>query len=248
MPNKPILKSNRNERLDCPHIEACISRDKAYSGLPYARKRSSDDYLQSEIFSLKGLVRHLPGYVSSGFTVDEIELALDSPVMPSGAAKLTELYRRGLLYTSGKKPGQVQQWLIDYAAASESDVMNRSKALWIRDFEAADQAEATRLALSQVERAQLRNLAAFQEPEFTYALLDAIFWENIGKGYGELVIGGIQVRKSVLTYTSNSGKSRSSEVEFTWVSPSGELKSLLKESRYAGNRRNDADRDWGLPD
>lgn len=62
-----------------------------------------------------------------------------------------------------------------------------------------------------------------------------------------MVIGGVEVSKTVRVRTSNFGKSRDSEVTFTYVDSDGETVVLEKESMYSGNRRNDANRNHGLP-
>lgn len=243
-----LFQKQRAAIAEIPHGDACIDRAKAYSGLPYARKRTSDSYLDNELFNHRFPVKHAAGYVSSGLSRADLELALESPVTPAGAAKLIELYRADHLYTSGKKPGRVQQWLVDYAASSQQEMLEKSRQLWARDFEAADLKAAKQSLQAQEHQARLRDLAGFSESDFTYTLLDQIFWANQGKGDGELVIGGIKVTKTVTTYSSNSGKSRSSEVEFRWTNAAGVSQTLLKESTYSKNRRNDSARNWGLPE
>lgn len=244
-----LFKSQRAAIAELPHADACIDRAKAYSGLPYARKQTSDDYLKNELFNHSFPVKkRAPGYVNSGLSRAELELALESPVTPAGASKLIELYRAGHLYTSGKKPGRVQPWLVDYAKSSQQDMLEKSRQLWARDFAAADLVEEERMQQAKEAQARLQNLEGFSETDFTYTLLDQIFWANQGKGDGELIIGGIKVTKTVITYSSNSGKSRSSEVEFRWVNSAGESQTLLKKSAYSNNRRNDASRNWGIPE
>ena len=63
-----------------------------------------------------------------------------------------------------------------------------------------------------------------------------------------MMIGGIKVNKFLLRHESNSGRSHDWEVIFTWESKDGPPKSLKKESRFGNNRRNDAERNWGLPE
>lgn len=63
-----------------------------------------------------------------------------------------------------------------------------------------------------------------------------------------LTVGGVDVRKEVQRYASNSGKSGDFSVTFTWKGADGESHRLEKPSHYEGNRRNDADRNWGLPE
>jgi len=63
-----------------------------------------------------------------------------------------------------------------------------------------------------------------------------------------MLIGGIEVEKLVSVYKSNSGKSSDSNVTFTWRSFDGQYHCIEKESIYSNNRRNDAERNWGLPE
>ncbi len=78
--------------------------------------------------------------------------------------------------------------------------------------------------------------------------LDDLFWKHHGKGPGSLTVGGIKVTKSIDRYSSNSGKSKDWRVTFTWTNSDGMAVSRVKESRYEDNRRNDAERNWGLPE
>ena len=83
---------------------------------------------------------------------------------------------------------------------------------------------------------------------FDYRLLDEIFVRQIGLGRGTLILAGIEVTKSLLEFASNSGKSADWQVSFSWREAEGNSQTITKESRYSSNRRNDAERDWGLPD
>ena len=85
--------------------------------------------------------------------------------------------------------------------------------------------------------------------EFTAFLLDRIFWKKCGpcKGTQTLEIGGVQVTKLLGAHQkSNSGKSGSWSVSFKWMDADGKEHCIDKDSRFAANRRNDADRNWGL--
>lgn len=83
---------------------------------------------------------------------------------------------------------------------------------------------------------------------FDYRLLKEVFVRQIGKGRGTLLLAGTEVTKSVLEFSSNSGHSTDWQVSFSWRGAEGNSQKVTKESRYSSNRRNDAERDWGLPD
>lgn len=96
----------------------------------------------------------------------------------------------------------------------------------------------------------LENPEKIKESDFSYGLLDKIFWKKFGaiRGAESLILDGIEVTKSVSVYKSNSGKSQDSEVVFSWVDSNGKKQVIKKPSNFKENRRNDPDRDWGLPD
>ena len=253
MPKKsPTLRDStayRELQTSYAHPQACINRAAAYKGLPYARRSASDDYLLGEIFSVMSVVeRKSPDYVPSGLSKDEVELALDSLVTPEVAVKLIKLYQKGVLSTGGKKPGRVQQWLVDYAATPMEVIMEKSRELWHSEHAAMDTAKAAAAVVAAERSASLQNLAAFNERQFTYSLLNDLFFENVGKGAGELIIGGISVKKHLSRYASNSGKNHDFQVSFSWTTPDGTPELITKESVYRGNRHNDAGRNWGLPE
>lgn len=106
----------------------------------------------------------------------------------------------------------------------------------------------------QKRRAKIekRDLSAVLEVEFSYRMLNDLFFEHVGafRGARTLFVGGIAVTKYVShAYKSNSGKSRDSEVEISWVGSDGQKRTVSNGgSRYRANRRNDAERDWGLPE
>ena len=81
--------------------------------------------------------------------------------------------------------------------------------------------------------------------EKTFDELNQIFWDASIKR-GALEVDGTKVTKSLARHPSNSGKSYDWEVSFSWIDVDGKPRSLTKESRFKDNRRNDADRNWGL--
>lgn len=77
-------------------------------------------------------------------------------------------------------------------------------------------------------------------------LIDRVFIQNIGPGSGSMVLAGITVCKQVVGYRSNSGKSTGWRVRFDWTSSDGKPRHSEISPPEADNRRNDADRNWGL--
>jgi hypothetical protein len=156
---------------------------------------------------------------------------------PKGAALMIRLYEAGLFDLQRKRDGLADPTALRAYAASEPEL--RARTLQMR-------------AATERERAQRDHLIEHphhvREEQFDYRLLDQIFWKHCGPGSHTLWIGGLSVQKSVVSYTSNSGKSRDSEVVFSWVGSDGQAKEIRKPSAFAGNRRNDPDRNWGLPE
>lgn len=83
----------------------------------------------------------------------------------------------------------------------------------------------------------------FQDDHF----LDRVFFEAHGKGGGTLGLAGIPVTKAVVGHPTNSGKNVGYSVSFHWVGSDGVRRSSGRVAAEASNRRNDAERDWGLP-
>jgi hypothetical protein len=77
-------------------------------------------------------------------------------------------------------------------------------------------------------------------------LIDAVFINNIGKGPGTMTLASIVVLKTIASYKTNSGKNTGWAVHFHWTGSDGQLHTTDRIPPEADNRRNDADRDWGL--
>lgn len=161
----------------------------------------------------------------------------DTPhVTPEGAQTLIRLYEAGFFeMQSGRS--------IDEPSALKEYSQSRT----VLEEEAARLA-AERRSKREDREAALANPAQLNEDDFTWSLLNAVFYEHLGSGPGAMDIGGIRVRKDVIRYSSNSGKSRDYEVTFTWHGKEGNIRELKKPSRYRNNRRNDPERNWGLPE
>lgn len=166
----------------------------------------------------------------------ELERYTPHIVTPYGAGILIQLYTKGHLPMKKASPGEVPAELIEYAKSGE-------RAVTLRERLRKEQESA-----AQARRAKLLDLAGTKPSEFGYSLLNDIFFLNMGPGSGTLEIGGVKVTKTLHVHRSNSGKSSDCEVTFTWSDPDGAPREITKPSAYAGNRRNDADRNWGLPE
>jgi hypothetical protein len=90
------------------------------------------------------------------------------------------------------------------------------------------------------------DLSSIDPEQFSYDLLERIFWQHHGKGAARLQIGGIVVAKQLILYFSNSGKTKDWKVIYSFTDANGERHEFVKESRHSSNRRNDPNRDYGL--
>jgi hypothetical protein len=156
-------------------------------------------------------------------------------VTPAGARYLIDLYERDLL---PRKVGAGEKNVdpaIQAYADSEAVLIAKTKEL-----------EAKERMRDEKHKGFVENPANIPESEFEYPLLNDVFFKHMGPGSGTMLIGGIEVTKSLASFSSNSGKTSEWSVRFTWRSADGEPKLINESSRYAGNRRNDAERNWGL--
>jgi hypothetical protein len=151
------------------------------------------------------------------------------------------------LYRAGKLPFRKRPRSFEVPAAFEAYAMTPRAALVEKSKELATANAAEAAAAAEARRQKLKNLEALQEVEFTYPLLNDVFWHHQVKE-GTLVLGGIAVSKSLQLYRSNTGKSKDWQVTFEWLGKDGQRHVLQKDSRFADNRRNDAERNWGLPE
>lgn len=158
-------------------------------------------------------------------------------ITPEGAEILIKIYEAGLFdlhphKSTEKVPDEVYKY-------SES----REFTLERQSLEAERQVEELQKYNELIDNPQKVKLE-----NFTYSLLNDIFIKHFGLKGGcySMDIGGLSVKKSVYMYTSNSGKSRDSEVTFTWKDLDGVTKEINNISYYSRNRRNDPERNWGL--
>lgn len=95
----------------------------------------------------------------------------------------------------------------------------------------------------------LKDLALVVEADLDdHSFLNRLFLAHVGTGAGTLTLAGITVAKAITRYPSNSGKSQSWGIDFTWTSSDGTRRSSSNRPLQAENRRNDPERNWGLPE
>jgi len=157
-------------------------------------------------------------------------------ITPEGAALIVKMYHAGCFELNGK-PGCTEE-LEKYAASGEELLAAYNEQT---EFEAYEKAKEDHWKEHPEE---------LPENMFTASRLNAIMWHHGVKGrHVTMDIGGITVTKSVTSYTSNSGKSSSNTVVLSWTGSDGvSREEFLTKSAYENNRRNDADRNWGLPE
>jgi hypothetical protein len=153
-------------------------------------------------------------------------------VSPAGARLLVRLYLAHDLDMSGKSAGTVSPEVQAYCE-SEADLVKMAQ---------------DRKAAKAAFDARLNDPASFTESEFTFSVLNGLFWRHGGASLKSLTVGGIEVSKNLVPYSSNSGKTRDFRVSFHWTGSDGVKRESVKESSFESNRRNDEERNWGLPE
>lgn len=155
-------------------------------------------------------------------------------ISPKGAKVLMKLYRNGdLVMHKGK------------------GIVESTELQVYIDKESAFKKEADRIRREDERKKYfIENPDKIKEADFSYSLLDSVFYSKFGAFHGckTMILDNIEVEKSVCVYQSNSGKTHDSEVTFSWMDSKGGLQRLCKPSLYSENRRNDANRNWGLPE
>lgn len=154
-------------------------------------------------------------------------------ISPAGARLIRSLYEKACLPLAPRQMPQTPSEAFVRYCDSEHDLAQK---------------QAQRLVQLTAYQDRVAHPERVSEAEFTFQLLSDIFWKHLGKGVGQLTVGGIPVTKSLDPRRSNSGKNIDFGVRFSWIASDGQERNLEKPSRYAANRRNDADRNWGLPD
>lgn len=157
-------------------------------------------------------------------------------VSPRAAKILIELYLDGHLETKSK-PASVEAIghdVIDYA----------NSTLTLKDILSAGREEEARKRTARLE-SLARPLDQISESEFTETFLHDLFMHHKITN-GSLTIAGIKVTKILSQSSSNSGKSHGWNESFTWIGSDGQHHQEGTQSPYDSNRRNDANRNWGL--
>jgi hypothetical protein len=202
-------------------------------GLPGVKPRVTQQLLRDAYLTFEDFVLHdilVTNEELAELFVECVRGGFESQVVsPAGARLLVRLYDAGAL---GTKPGPVAEDLRIYC---DSEAVLRERAL-----QRAKDRQAYEASLAYPER--------FTEEQFTFSLLNDLFWHHKRQGHSTLNVGGCEVTKSVLRFSSNSGRSGDFEVTFTWRSVDGTRKQLTRPSAYRGNRRNDPERNFGLPE
>lgn len=152
-------------------------------------------------------------------------------VTPVGAKLICDLYVGGEFELKKKVSAEPTE-LMAYANGVDA-VMKRKE---------------TREKAAKALQNKVANPNTVKESEFTYHLLNQIFFKHDVSANGSMVVGGIKVEKAVNRYSSNSGKTQDWDVSFSWKGSDGQHVRVTKESIYRNNRHNDAERNWGLPE
>lgn len=238
------------------HVSVLLKRQDAVALLPNVKPRKAkwllDDiqshFLNEQMTAIYSGKIDLKPYEINGLTITEhdyrvMDVTSDDGrgddiyyITPEGAALLVKMYHAGCFELKGK-PGSTEE-LEKYAASGEELLAAY-----------AAKAELVARKIAQQERWK-EHPEELPEGQFTPSLLNAIMWHHGVKGmHVSMEIGGITVTRRVSRHKSNSGKTSDNTVVFTWTSCDGNPRELtLKKSAYEKNRRNDADRNWGLPE
>jgi hypothetical protein len=189
----------------------------------------------------KAVGPYRPEIYGANLDHDRFGVLCNKTLEPDDLQYLLELYRAGKLpFRKRPKTFEVPAEIQAYADTPRTTLVEKSRAL------EAEKATAS-AAAADARRQKLENLGAVREEEFTYPFLNELFFHHKVKE-GSLTVSGIAVSKSLQPYRSNSGKNKDWQVTFTWIGSDGKPRVVEKSSLYAGNRRNDAERNWGLPE
>lgn len=114
---------------------------------------------------------------------------------------------------------------------------------------ATSDALRTQIAERRRQENAINDPSLILESDFgNHRLMDRVFFANVGPGAGSMTLAGITVTKTVIGYQSNSGKNTGWRVRLDWIGSDGEARRSESVPPEANNRRNDAARNWGLPE
>lgn len=204
-----------------PRVTQAKLRDLLYHFAETGKKTASVGEAPVTVEELAGMFCEYSGYYGT-----------TERVSPAGAACLVRLYEEQALEMTGKGRGEVSEELLAYC---DSEPALRAKVQARKEAKAAYEAK-------------LADPTSFTENEFTFTLLNDLFWRHVGKEGRSLTVGDVEVHKNVVPFRSNSGKTTDFRVSFHWTGADGMRHEQVKSSEYESNRRNDEERNWGLPE
>jgi hypothetical protein len=164
---------------------------------------------------------------------------------PKGAKILLDLFERGLIEQKTKNVFQDVSELKEYSKVSEGEIDKQEQEILTKNKRGKERFEYI-----------LEHPDEIQESEMTYNFLNNYSWEKFGKGSHRWQMREYSFYKDfILGRLSNSRKTRVSDT-MVWIhiyNWDGSLYKVLKNSAaIAGppplNRRNDPNRNWGLPE
>jgi len=164
---------------------------------------------------------------------------------PKGAKILLHLFEQRLIEQKIKNASQDVFKLKEYSNISEEEIDKKEKEILTKN----------RIDKERFEYI-LEHPDEIKESEMTYDFLNNYSWKKFGKGSHKWQMREYTFKKDfILGMLSNSGKTRVSGTMawihvYTW---DGNLyKALKNTAAFIGpprpNRRNDSDRNWGLPE
>ncbi|WP_238866809.1 hypothetical protein [Achromobacter xylosoxidans] len=158
-------------------------------------------------------------------------------ISPNGAQILMRLYRAGGLPMKGPIE-TVHSKLAAYAADNHSH-----RDLWMAENARHKAAQDSRHTL-------LSNPNSIPLTSLTEELVNEVFFFHSKNhtGVETMMISGVEVTRTVSKYISNSGKTSGYEVTLEWIGKNGQPVVYKRDTPFSSNRRNDAKRNWGLPD
>lgn len=153
-------------------------------------------------------------------------------VSPAGARILVRLYLANALPMKPHTyPSEISADVLEYCDG-EAALIAKEQQRWDEDV---------------AYRAKILAPENIHESEFTWTLLNAVFWAA-GKKVRDMEIGGIAVHKQVSMYFSNSRETHEFKASFFWTSSDGKAMKEEGYSKFESNRANDPHRNWGLPE
>jgi hypothetical protein len=158
-------------------------------------------------------------------------------ISPNGAQILMRLYGAGGLPMKGAIE-TVDPKLVAYAADN-------------RDHRDIRMAENARLeAMRESRHTLLSNPNAIPLASLTEELVNELFFFHSKNhtGVQTMRISGVEVTRTVSKYSSNSGKTSRYEVTLKWMGENGQPVVYKRDTPFSSNRRNDAERNRGLPE